>query len=235
MANYTSDAMALDCSPYFERDSTGDCVSAIICNMSTQSSNEGYIPVTGGRVWYKMVGTANAVPLLTLHGGPGSTHDVLEPMAALADERPILFYDQLGSGKSDRPDDVSLWRTERFVEELDQVRRALGLTTIHLYGLSWGSMLAAAYMLTKPAGVQSLILAGPCMSVPRFDKISLARSFRANSPILSNISSDASWIRSTCDGVRRVANALIIFRMNQHHDALAFSTFGSVRRFSRAR
>jgi proline iminopeptidase len=141
--------------------------------MSTQSSNEGYIPVTGGRVWYKMVGTANAVPLLTLHGGPGSTHDVLEPMAALADERPILFYDQLGSGKSDRPDDVSLWRTERFVEELDQVRRALGLTTIHLYGLSWGSMLAAAYMLTKPAGVQSLILAGPCMSVPRFEQDAL--------------------------------------------------------------
>lgn len=134
---------------------------------------EGYIPVTGGRVWYKIVGSADATPLLMLHGGPGSTHDVMEPMAALADERPVVFYDQLGSGRSDRPDDPSLWRVERFVEEVGQVRRALGLDRIHLYGLSWGSMLGAAYMLTQPSGVQSLILAGPCMSAPRFQEDAL--------------------------------------------------------------
>jgi proline iminopeptidase len=94
-------------------------------------------------------------------------------MSALADERSVIFYDQLGSGKSERPDDTSLWTVERFVEEVGQVRRALGLDTIHLYGLSWGSMLAAAYMLTQPQGVKSLILAGPCMSAPRFEQDAL--------------------------------------------------------------
>lgn len=77
---------------------------------------EGYIPVSGGRIWYRMVGSGSAIPLLALHGGPGVPHDYLEPLAALADERPIIFYDQLGCGKSDRPDDSSLWRIPRFVE-----------------------------------------------------------------------------------------------------------------------
>lgn len=142
--------------------------------MITHPTREGYVPVTGGRVWYKIVGSGDAVPLLTLHGGPGSTHDGLEPLDALADERPVIFYDQLGSGKSDRPDDPSLWRADRFIEEVGQVRDALGLNTIHLYGLSWGSMLGAAYMLTQPSGVLSLILAGPCMSAPRFQQDALA-------------------------------------------------------------
>lgn len=76
-------------------------------------AREGYLPVTGGRVWYQIVGSGNATPLLVLHGGPGVPHDYLESLADLADERPVVFYDQLGCGKSDRPDDVSLWRIER--------------------------------------------------------------------------------------------------------------------------
>ncbi|HJT55967.1 MAG TPA: alpha/beta fold hydrolase, partial [Ktedonobacteraceae bacterium] len=79
---------------------------------------EGYIPVTGGLVWYKMVNSGNGIPLLTLHGGPGSPHDYLEPLEQLADERPVIFYDQLGCGKSERPDNVALWQRSRFVEEL---------------------------------------------------------------------------------------------------------------------
>ena len=130
-------------------------------------TKEGFIPVTGGRVWYRVVGSGNAIPLLTLHGGPGVPHDYLETLAGLADERPVVFYDQLGCGKSDRPDDVSLWRIERFVEEVSQVRRALGLEQIHLLGQSWGTMLATDYMLTQPIGVVSLIFASPCLDIPR--------------------------------------------------------------------
>lgn len=130
-------------------------------------SVEGFIPVTGGRVWYQIVGSSDAIPILTLHGGPGFPHDYLEPLAGLADERPVIFYDQLGCGKSDRPDDVSLWRIERFVEELSQVRQALGLEHMHLLGQSWGTMLATDYVLTKPTGVVSLILASPCLNIPR--------------------------------------------------------------------
>lgn len=128
---------------------------------------EGYTPVTGGRVWYQIVGTGDAIPLLVLHGGPGVPHDYLEPLAALADERSVVFYDQLGCGKSERPEDVSLWELERFVEELSLVRQALGLEAVHLLGHSWGTILATEYALTWPVGLVSLILASPSMSHAR--------------------------------------------------------------------
>jgi pimeloyl-ACP methyl ester carboxylesterase len=67
---------------------------------------EGHIAVDGGRVWHKIVGeNKQAPPLLMLHGGPGAASDYLQPLDALADERPVVFYDQLGGGNSDRPDD----------------------------------------------------------------------------------------------------------------------------------
>ncbi len=96
---------------------------------------EGFIPVPGGRVFYRIIGQdATGVPLLALHGGPGIPHDYLEPLEALADERPVVFYDQLGCGGSDRPGDLSLYTLPRFVEELAVVRRELGLERVHLLG-----------------------------------------------------------------------------------------------------
>ncbi len=92
------------------------------------------------------------------------------PMAlgVMLDERPIIFYDQLGGGKADRPDDPSLWRIERFVQEVAKVRKALGLKEVHPYGHSWGTMLATDYILTGPTGIKSLILASPCLSAKRW-------------------------------------------------------------------
>lgn len=129
---------------------------------------QGYVPVTGGRVWYKIVGAGHAIPLLALHGGPGAAHDYLEPLAELADERPVVLYDQLGCGMSDRPDDVSLWRIERFAEEVGQVRQALGLEQVHLLAHSAGTMLALEYLLGQPPGVLSLIQVGPILSASQF-------------------------------------------------------------------
>ncbi|GAI31646.1 unnamed protein product, partial [marine sediment metagenome] len=94
----------------------------------------------------------------------------LKPLSRLAVERPVVFYDQLGAGRSDHPADTSLWRVDRFVEELQQVREALGLKEVHILGHSWGTMLAIDYMLTSPKGVQSLILASPALSVSRWLK-----------------------------------------------------------------
>ncbi len=131
---------------------------------------EGYISVPGGRVWYRVLGLGGAVPLLTLHGGPGFPHDYLEPLERLSDERPVIFYDQLGCGRSDRPENPALWRAERFVEELRQVREALGLERVHILGQSWGSMLATDYALTRPTGLVSLVLASPPLSIPRWLK-----------------------------------------------------------------
>ncbi|GIO05737.1 proline iminopeptidase [Brevibacillus reuszeri] len=127
---------------------------------------EGYIEVPGGRVWYSRVGDGEKTPLIVLHGGPGNTHDPLkEALHVLGEDRPVIFYDQLGSGNSERPTDASLWKTERFVEELATVRKALDLDEVHILGHSWGTMLAAAYLIdTKPAGVQSVIFSSPCLS-----------------------------------------------------------------------
>jgi proline-specific peptidase len=134
-------------------------------------ANEGLIDVPGGRVWYRSVGgpaVDGTTPLLCLHGGPGFTHYYLEPLEALADRRQVIFYDQLGCGRSDRPEDPSLWTVDRFVEEVAQVRSALGLDRLHLFGSSWGGMLAMQYVLDRRPGLDSLILCGSPASMIRW-------------------------------------------------------------------
>jgi proline-specific peptidase len=132
-------------------------------------SREGYIEVPGGRVFYRAEGAASGgIPLLLLHGGPGAGHDYLEPLSSLADERPVIFYDQLGCGKSDIPDDASLWVIARFVEEVAAVRNALELDRVHILGQSWGGWLAIDYLLTRPEGIVSLTLANTSASEYEF-------------------------------------------------------------------
>jgi proline-specific peptidase len=128
---------------------------------------EGWIAVDGHRVWYRSVGRGG-IPLLTLHGGPGAGLDYLEPLEGLAADRQVVFYDQLGCGRSDRPEVPSLWRIERFVAEVGRVREALGLERIHLLGQSWGGWLGIEYMLTRPRGIVSLVLASTSASIPQF-------------------------------------------------------------------
>lgn len=126
--------------------------------MNTQ---HGYIDFKGYKTYYEVHGdlSLGITPLLVLHGGPGYPHYHLQPLEALAEQGiPVIFYDQLGCGESDRPDDVSLWTITLFVEELAAIRTALGLTKINILGHSWGGTLALEYMFTKPIGVEKLIL-----------------------------------------------------------------------------
>ncbi|WP_409303132.1 proline iminopeptidase-family hydrolase [Peribacillus sp. SCS-155] len=134
------------------------------------SVEEGLVTVTGGKVWYRKVtaGNETATPLLILHGGPGNNHLALRTLDELAAGRPVIYYDQLGSGYSERPTDPSLWKLERFVEELGQVRKELGLDQVHILGHSWGTTLLAAYLLAKPTGIKSAIFSSPCLSAPRW-------------------------------------------------------------------
>jgi proline iminopeptidase len=130
---------------------------------------EGYLDVPGGRVWYQIRGADRpGIPLLCLHGGPGMTHDYLEPLAGLAGDRPVVFYDQLGCGRSDRPGDESLWTVDRFVAEVAAVRDALGLRRLHLFGNSWGGWLALQYVLDRAPALDSLILSSSPPSAPRW-------------------------------------------------------------------
>jgi proline iminopeptidase len=143
--------------------------------MSEIPSQEGFIPVTGGRVWYRIVGTGSGQPLLILHGGPGIPHDYLESLDALANERLVIYYDQLGCGKSDRPDNVTFWQIERFTEELYQVHQALGLDQFHLLGHSWGSILATECAIGHSKNIVSLILASPYLNFPYWFKTILPK------------------------------------------------------------
>ncbi|MFL5921341.1 MAG: proline iminopeptidase-family hydrolase [Gaiellaceae bacterium] len=108
------------------------------------------------------------LPLVCLHGGPGGSHLPLQGLARLAEARRVVFYDQLGSGESARPDDAGLWRVETFLEQLQSVLDRLRLERVHLFGSSWGGMLALEYAFVRPAGLASLVLNSTPTSAPRW-------------------------------------------------------------------
>ena len=143
---------------------------------------EGFVTFRGYKTWYRIVGEGERkAPLLCLHGGPGMAHDYLEPLEAIAGTgRPVIFYDQLGCGRSDHPHNPALWTVELFVEEVAEIRRALSLDGMHLLGQSWGGFLAQEYLLTRPSGVKSLVLANSAASTHRW--IAEANRLRAELP-----------------------------------------------------
>jgi proline iminopeptidase len=96
--------------------------AAVASSAFGQTVTEGRAAVPGGSIWWKKVGSGSKPPLLTLHGGPGSGHNYLLPLAALADNRPVIFYDQLGCGQADSPQDEKIYTIQRSVDEVDAVR-----------------------------------------------------------------------------------------------------------------
>ncbi len=135
---------------------------------------EGRIPYAGGETWYRIVGDREEpgrLPLLCLHGGPGAPHDYLEPLGQLAATgRRVVFYDQIGCGRSWVEQPADFWTVDLFVAEVQAVRDALGLDETHLFGSSWGGMLAMEYALTRPAGLAGLILSSSPASIPLWEQ-----------------------------------------------------------------
>jgi proline iminopeptidase len=135
------------------------------------------IPVTTPRgtyhVWVKRIGNNPRLRVLLLHGGPGSTHEYLEACDSFLPAAGIeyYYYDQLGSGFSDQPDDGSLWELDRFVDEVEQVRRALGLDRddFVLYGQSWGGILGMEYALHHQQHLRGLVISNMMASVPAYN------------------------------------------------------------------
>jgi len=111
--------------------------------------------------------------VLLLHGGPGATHEYLEACDSFlpAAEVEYYYYDQLGSGFSDQPDEPSLWELDRFVDEVEQVRQALGLDrdSFVLYGQSWGGILGMEYALTHQQHLRALVISNMMASVPAYN------------------------------------------------------------------
>jgi pimeloyl-ACP methyl ester carboxylesterase len=158
---------------------------------------EGRIPFRGYETWYRDVGPKGGVPLLCLHGGPGSTHNYFEPLEELAaDGQRVVVYDQLGCGNSDRPEDPELWTLELFLDEVGTVREALGFDRIHLLGTSWGSMLSMEYVLGKPDGLVSLILNAP----PTAAETWAVEAARLRAPLSpdESVAEEEFWRRHVC-------------------------------------
>lgn len=134
------------------------------------SSGEGFVDVTGGKVWYRIVGSGDKTPLLLLHGGPGFTSYYLNPMAELGKDRPVIFFDQLGCGRSAADIDTTIMTVENYVKQVEQLRTALGIEDFYLYGHSWGTMLGMDYYLKYPDNIKAMILASPALSAPRWSE-----------------------------------------------------------------
>jgi len=154
------------------------CATAIIVALLFTACNnppgkkltpgQGYIQVKGGRIWYNVVGTGNKTPLLLLHGGPGVPSYYLNPIAELGKDRPVIFFDQLGCGRSDRITDTALMTMDNYIAEVKALRDSLGLKDYYLYGQSWGTMLGTDFYLTHPEGIKGLILSSSALSIAKW-------------------------------------------------------------------
>ena len=126
------------------------------------------------RVWTKRFGNNPKTKILLLNGGPGATHEYFECMESFLPQQDIefIYYDQLGCGNSDNPRDTSMWSLSRYVEEVEQVRKALKLdnSNFYLLGHSWGGILAAEYAFKYQQNLKGLIISNMMMSCPAYGR-----------------------------------------------------------------
>ncbi|GGS59421.1 proline iminopeptidase [Planobispora rosea] len=140
--------------------------------MAPAATAKGNVPFGPYTTWYRVTGDLRSgkTPLVIAHGGPGSTHDYLLPMASLAATgHPVVHYDQLGNGGSTRLPDKGeeFWTVQLFLDELDNLLRHLRITDRYaLYGHSWGGLLAAKHASARPAGLRGLVIANSPASYP---------------------------------------------------------------------
>jgi proline iminopeptidase len=174
------------------------CIAAFISSCSNQSSRQETSLAeyftdtsagikTGGvqmvtidspkgkfRVWTKRFGNNPKIKLLLLNGGPGGTHECFENFESFlpAEGIEFIYYDQLGCGNSDNPNDTTFWQLPRFVEEVEQVRQALKLDSSNFYllGHSWGGILAMEYSLKYQQHIKGLIISNMMSSCPDYGK-----------------------------------------------------------------
>ncbi|ARV07939.1 proline-specific peptidase [Polaribacter sp. SA4-10] len=125
-------------------------------------AKNGFIQVEGGKIWYAITGGGDNTPLLHLHGGPGGTSNF--NLSEIADERPVIVFDQLGNGRSDHHKDTTLLKVHKLVEQVRAIKTSLKLNEFYLSGGSWGTALALEYYNKYPEGIKGLIFNSPYFS-----------------------------------------------------------------------
>lgn len=168
-------------------------------NASTEIQNGGVKQVTiktpkgDFKVWTKRIGNNPKIKLLLLNGGPGMSHEYFECMESFLPKEGIefIYYDQLGTGFSDNPNDTTMWDLPRYVEELEQVRVALNLNKDNFYvlGHSWGGILGMQYALKYQANMKGLIVSNMMASCPKYGEYSKVLEKQMNPEVLQIIKS----------------------------------------------
>jgi len=141
------------------------------CDTAEPLPDDGFVDVPGGRVAFRVIGDGDRTPFLIIHGGPGGSSCIFPAtLTGVAQSRPVVMYDQLGAGHSDRITDLERHGVlSRFVSEVTAIRAELGLQELHLAGHSWGAAVAFEYLLTRdPTGVHSVTFIGPLPSTRRW-------------------------------------------------------------------
>jgi proline iminopeptidase len=150
---------------YFDNSGRSDVLSGGVRTIPIETPSGTF------KVWTKRVGNNPTVKLLLLHGGPAATHEYFECFDSFLPAAGVeyYYYDQLGSFYSDQPDDPALWTIDRFVDEVEQVRVALGLDSFFLLGHSWGGILAIEYALAHQEHLKGLVVSNMMASVPAYN------------------------------------------------------------------
>ncbi|HTT85357.1 MAG TPA: proline iminopeptidase-family hydrolase [Rhizomicrobium sp.] len=165
-------------------------------------------------VWTRRFGNNPRIKLLLLHGGPGATHEYYEPCDCWLPEAGIeyYFYDQLGSYYSDQPDIDALWEIPRFVDEVEQVRRALGLdaSNFFLLGHSWGGILALEYALAHQRNLKGLVISNMMASIPAYNDY-------AERVLMSEMDPDVLAEIKALEAAKDYENPRYMDLLKQHH------------------
>jgi proline iminopeptidase/L-proline amide hydrolase len=191
-------------------------------------TRELMVPVEGGRIYVRVDGdlAASRPPIVMIHGGPGGTHAGFLEALPLANERAVILYDQLDSGRSDRPNDPANWRVARFVDELDAIRRALNIARWHVLGASWGGTVALEYGARQPAALAGLALASPLVSTRRWLTDAQALIEQLPAPIRTELQRCGALTLpvppATCDAPTRAFYAAFNRRERSAADVLAY-------------
>lgn len=141
-----------------------------ILSFAQLKEGEGKVSVQGGKIWYRVIGKGKGTPILMLHGGPGGTSRSFYQFESIGNDRPIILFDQLGSGRSDFHKDTSLLKVPLFVEQVRALVTQLQLNSFYLHGHSWGTALALEYYLQYPKGVKAIIFNSPYFSTTMWKK-----------------------------------------------------------------
>jgi proline iminopeptidase len=143
----------------------------IRCDLEMKIQNgEGFVSVNGGKIWYRVSSEVDKTPILMLHGGPGFPSYYLNPLLKLSKERPVIMFDQLGCGRSDRISDTTIMTIDNHIEQINSLLKALNIKEFYLFGHSWGAILGLDYYLKNNNSIKGLILGSPCLSAEIWTK-----------------------------------------------------------------